>query len=660
MSRHALSLSRSLVVFALAVTATGGAALAVSACGETGGGDPAEKKKPTPGQEPLRNMAPRTPAEQAAAVTDAIPEVEPNDLPEQATRLTWSGRSARASGTLAGGSADIDVVYVPPSPGASTVGVTLTPLGDADLLLGVVARKDTTPVWYDAALAGQTEHLPNLALGSDGTWIYITGRGEQEIAWQLDLEAVTEGGAVEAEPNDTERLAHTLALGTVTTAWINRAGDRDVFRIPPEPPGAGAGATTVTISPPGAGRVLDVTLRDDKQVIWHTTVQDNQPATFPGLRPNATGYSLTVELIGDLDKPRLYSIALDRTRSSSPVELEPNDDPVSAQEIDPTLGPLRASIGQRGDRDHYRAVFAAPVSADVPHVLSVHVEPADPRLDLAANVSLVESGIAATLSTAPAGEPEILCNVALSGSETVEVAVMTATEPAADVTLPLDYTLHVTLRPAVGEEIEPNDKHTIANPIEIATPIAGFIHPATDRDVYAFDVPDIAHDPRALATTTLSVAEGYKANLAIELYDAQFLAVSTGDRTGFGEAETLVAQLPAGRYFAVVRSNGLASCSKPYRLRVDLDRNYLERAAGTAAQPQLPHTDGQGEGVGLTPPGPGTGTATTTGNGTGPGTTTGTSGTTGADQPASGDPAGTDDDGALPPDRIDDDGLGFE
>src|SRR5690606_29639439 len=180
-------------------------ALLLGAC-DTGDGGTTPDTSP----EGLRNMAA---TQEGGAQPSGKQDKEPNDAPAQAVSVQLSEGQAQLEGVLTKGAADKDFYLLPASLAPGVVQVSVTPAGAHDVLVGVMARQGDTIDWFDNELGGGNETVPNLRIGSQGTWVVVAARGDTDVAYRVDVTQRATDVLTEAEPNDDVGQEQQLVVG---------------------------------------------------------------------------------------------------------------------------------------------------------------------------------------------------------------------------------------------------------------------------------------------------------------------------------------------------------------------------------------------------------------------------------------------------------------
>ena len=545
---------------------------ALSGC-SWGGSD----KKPDTSSKGLHGMADT--AEQP--VTSSEFDREPNDSLEQASEILWRGEDAFVSGVLSS-PGDIDTFLLQNAGGQIGVAVSLSPKTQGDLALGFNTSPGGELIWINATVDGQAESLPNLKVGPQGLNLQVKGSGTGEIEYTLSLRALSAETAAELEPNDSQEQAFSLQPGALYLAYVNRSGDRDFFSIP----GQAQGPALDIYVTPNAEVDLDLSLFNQEREVWHGSAKaKGAEVSFLGLRPDPMGYTLIVEAIGESRKTQVYQLRVDtHPIGEGPVEYEPNDELRFAQLVKIDEKSLKASLSSDQDLDYYKLQLNQ-AEGDPPKVLQVRAVPAE-DLDLKLEFKLVEAGLQLSRQQSKAGEEEALCNLPVQGNATLELLVRN--QDSGLFNEAQSYELITEFIDAVGQELEPNDNQLTATSLLHDQALKGWIHPTTDRDVFAFDIPKIPSDPIRKARIKISITDGYKANLILSVKDVAFADVARKDSTGWGEGEVFEQELPPGRYYAVVSSHGASSCTRPYSIEVMIPPEYFEEAKAPAMLPTDP------------------------------------------------------------------------
>jgi len=502
----------------------------------------------------LRNMAP---TDEDASPQEPSADREPNDTLEQAVELTWQGKTATAKGALSG-EGDIDVFHISSVPGADAFALTLTPNADGDPIVGVTRTKGSKPTYYDNGMAGQNEVVANVGLGTDGTYVAVQRQGGADVSYALEARRLPGVGVNEIEPNDRVAAAQALAPGQTLTAFANRSGDVDVYRID----ASQVAPFDVFVTPPTNLSLLIQLANEDKE-IWSERTATGTVSAFRGLRPmmgpNAF-YTLQITALGEVERSEVYNLSIDLLGITKGIELEPNDELADAQPLVAGEETVKALLVNPSDVDRF-VIKVPPVPNAALEVLHLYAAPA-PTLDLKLSANFVELGLEEQRNDGVAGQTESICNRTFTPPLTLEVAIQAALSTKEGQG---PYTLYSETWPfdPTKEEGEPNGSTLTASVLTQGQPLKGFVHPAADLDVYRFSIPP------STATTTrahLELSKGVPMNLKMTVKDAESAVIAKADKGGVGEGEALDVDLPAGDYFVEVSALARANCDVPYEL----------------------------------------------------------------------------------------------
>ena len=572
----------------------------VAACDD--GDKPSKSSVSAPSPVIRERMAPQTRKTTLVSAADA--DVEPNNSPQQAHALSWGeGEVLSFSGVLAGGRADVDHFKIPVLAGNDLASIRVTPKSPAHDLSIQIGGVEGLREAINLGPAGVAEHLPNAALRGRPLILQIAGEGEQDIAYHVEVTPDRSSHAL-PEPDSDEAHANIIAPEQTVMGWLNHSEDSDWIAIRHID---GDAPLDVSITPPGTA-AIELTLQHRGEVFWTVQVEDGQAQRFEGLRPSAEPYLLRVRSTRAVVQPLAYSVRAQRRRlnKGALAEYEPNDtgEQPQALSLKDTLT-LTGSLSTPTDNDHYRVKI--PVSGETsPRILTLKVIPKNKNLDLVLKSSVVEHAEDQQHDDGRVGEAEAICNMRIDDAVTIDLQV--SAKPPKDAARAVNaepYTIKATLRAAGAEEIEPNPIGAVATALPVGAPMRGYIHPIGDVDVYRFEVPESV-GPRPVRSS-IETSAGYPANLKIVLKDEEMNDISRRDHALVGEAERLPVDLVPGTYYALISSNALASCTRPYEIKVNVPGVTAASAApGDAlptALPPTPPSDAQPPTQPLEPPG---------------------------------------------------------
>jgi serine/threonine protein kinase len=262
----------------------------------------------------------------------------------------------------------------------------------------------------------------------------------------------------------------------------------------------------------------------------------------------------------------VYGLFRVDTRSAAKdVEVEPNDEPLAANLLSPTL-PLSGLLGQRrsateGDADVYRIELADLTT----RVADIAVT-ALPNINLA--LDLVEKGSSTpvlTVDSGGLGEPERIPNLTLRG-DTYYLRVRQVLPPGQ---LPVEnvsdrYTVSLALSAqSESREHELNDTHELADVLLKSKPLTGRIGWARDKDVYC------GKPSSAAQTVVVSAVPGL--NLVLTFLERKSEAGQRVDHHGSGEGEQIL--LPAASH-ARESCFTVSVAEQPGEPRADPEHDY--------------------------------------------------------------------------------------
>ncbi|MDX9720815.1 MAG: PPC domain-containing protein [Myxococcota bacterium] len=507
-------------------------------------------------------MAPQAP-DQAELIESAV-EREPNDEATQATELQLSAAMSVLQAELTGGSADRDFWLLKPGAGPQVLSLTVLPRVERDLYLTASSADGRSRIELDDGLPGEAESIPNLTVPIEGLLLEVGCRGEDSVPYELTLTPLGSVEGLELEPNDQAQAPMLLTAPAALSAFVNRAGDVDVFSVRTELPSFDLSCTAPV------DLALSVRLEHASSVLWQVRVEPGATQSFRRLRGTAEGYLLWVEGLGAARGVPAYRLELSPSVQSDNGEMEPNDQ--IPQQL-PGAGSLKASLSAVSDVDRF--LLPVPVAAGSQY-LSIRAMAAT---ESGMRLELLDANAQVLAQNSPSkpGSPLIICNYPVGeGAFEIKVSALPETQSLQE----MNYELVTLLQSFEYMESEPNGELERATAIPAEAEAKGQIFPAEDVDVFSFEV-SVADTE--MQRVELRLSDGYMANLAMELKDSGGASISVADRMGYSEGERLVADLPAGRYYVFVSARGEASCTGAYAL--SLVRQPL------AASP-IPTTDG--------------------------------------------------------------------
>jgi hypothetical protein len=553
--------SRRLLVSFLALVALG-----ACECGPTG-----------PGPGPRGDAGSGRPIEAAPKLAES----EPNDDPSRATafRLIPEAPGSPLFENLKGelsGPGDVDWLRLPAQ--ADRPGRSLAVTSDGDVALRWTASADATT---DLKGPGEGEEAQNLAGPAVITIAVVPGSaaGPYPIKYEVSLNRGL-AGAIEAETGADTALE--LEFPGEMQGVFNYRGDTDKWAI-----ATGEGVVRFEYTPPPDVATTVKLARNGAvfDVVEMAAQKAGDDGVRPLVRPNLAGGSFTVELELDSDVPGVAAAYSLRMLGHAPVtagtalEAEPSgiDAPTALGANTKALGYLH----DLGDKDRFTRTVSepeAPEGEDAP--------PWVLRAGLAEASEGVRFGVENEGDIVPAGTGRVCNRIVRPGELVVDVDLAPGEEPA----LPLKYTLDVTLRPAKDEEVEPNHKARTATKAPLASELKGFLHPVGDKDYWLFEVsaaPDVKKETAGLSNLVagaglaptpgagLSAIEiqvtAPEIDAELEILDEDGAPVAKANATGLGGTEKIKVDLPAGKYFAVVRPvmSGASACGQPYTLHIN-------------------------------------------------------------------------------------------
>lgn len=511
-------------------------------------------------------------------------EVEPNDSPDQATPLELGSEMRDIRGTI-GQAGDVDWFSVTSRLADAVQLEVVAPQQDLVLTLEVAGGE---PVVYDAAPAGQPEHVEALKVGTQPVRFSVHAKdgttGDYTLVFRRQLAA--EG--MEAEPNDDASVATALSLPGMVRGTYGRPGDRDVYRLA----GDSNRPFALTIGALDGGRHTATIFGDTALKEALLTLQVATETTIPNLVLSATEPRFLV--LTPIGSPRPDATYTLRGEYHPPIEdaleHEPNDTVAQPLTLGaPEDGVRRVAVSgylhSSDDRDRF--VVAPPTPAlqqppDVPPVapelqqadgvdyLAQHRGKAQTKFPLRATLSWPD--ITTSLGIVWTGadgrradfrqvmeKPEVIaCGLNLDdGPATFEVrSEILGAAPRVGVP---QYTLVVEeTSQQDANEVEPNDSRAKADTLEPRRR-ATFATP-DDVDIYAFAVHG--------ETQRVQVRAGSRAvDLILKVTDDSGGILANVNDGETGAAELVALDLPEGLYFAEVRWNGGDICA-PYEIEV--------------------------------------------------------------------------------------------
>ncbi|QDG54339.1 hypothetical protein FIV42_27415 [Persicimonas caeni] len=487
--------------------------------------------------------------------SSAPKEEEPNDFPKQATLFELGGDLRPIEATI-GQSDDKDWFALTSQNGETwQVEATVTPKSDTlDPVIRVaVADSDDAPITYNIAGPGEPETIPILAVSSTAQRVMVTGNdgttGDYEFSFQKRLS----GGAVESEPNDDIDVATRFEAPGEIQGFYDRPEDRDVYFVPRK--NLTGEAFTLEVSPIDdvMQQVRVYTHRDMKAPYLSLHVPPTEAAGLPNvsLPDDVLGVWIVLTAGDSFSRDQSYRLKLlGHPPVEHGLEVEPNDDAETAQQIDSSTK-LAGYFHSIEDVDHFRlfvdgipeegqsatgqgavaenAADAGLPSDDMPepandagmaqadagdvgdagsdikpadpldrvadkepadHVVRVTIAPKHEKTRLALAWSLPRNqGSPTVLEASEPGENVTLCNTVVEDDYVdLEVRRLAAAEGMLDATF--DYGLIAeNVQDVPGLEIEPNDSRDTADKLEPTQKRIGYIARAGDTDVFAFAVP---------------------------------------------------------------------------------------------------------------------------------------------------------------------------
>lgn len=548
---------------------------------------------PSPAPEPEPPAADEGSAAPAAPAVSAVPEVEPNDAPEQAMRV----RAGRPTAGSADGP-DRDHLLIPGAEGTATLLVTTanpTRLQVARPQDGATLEVEL-PGGPDAVRVGPFTRASSLRVALEGAG-----------AWTLDLETDDEPRCgFGFEPD--ERAAPGVTLTSVPSTvpgCLTTVDDVDIFRVTSDALSDVPGLALEITGVEGVAFLVELQT-ESGTTLTELAAGPGETVRLPNLAAPAHGdLYLSVASLRGANEAQPYTLELRRLPPlSGTIELEPNDDDVRAT-IVPRVGLINGYLHRPGDRDVYRLMVE---ETTVVRMLAQPPEGVDLQLE-------IPGGPLGTLTIddGAEAEEERVCSMRLdSGDEGTVFAVTARSVGDANVE---PYLMTFQLFDDEHWEVEPNDSNgellerdTRLAPGErptlgiwldesrVASQVSGYTFPPGDVDRFVIEV---FPDPRAAATytsITVRLEPNGATDYALEIVDEDGAAVAMADNGTVGEVETVSLDLPAGRYVARVGWMRGETCDQPYRLSV------LQTALpGSPEAVAAEQAEGSGEGAPVAP-----------------------------------------------------------
>ncbi len=507
----------------------------------------------------------------------ALAESEPNDDAARATAFRLipeapgSPLFEKLHGELAQ-AGDVDWLRIPTQ--ADRPLRTLTVASEGDVALLWSGAEDAVT---DLKGPGEGEEVQNLAGAAVVTVAVVAGSaaGPYPIKYTVALSRGGVSGGVEAEAGGDGTTV--LSFPGEMQGVFNYRGDADKWEI-----AAGDGVVRFEYLAP-EGVASTVKLARGGTVFDVVEMEAQGEDRRPLVRPNLAGGAFTIEVELDSDVPGVagaYSVRMlghPAVPDGTVLEVEPSgaDAPTDLGTHSKALGYLHAL----GDKDRFTRTIPEPEDGEAaPWVL---------RAGLTDDTQGVRFAVENAGDTVPAGTGRVCNRIVVPGQLVIDVDIAEGEPPV----LPIRYGLDVTLRPAKDEEVEPNHRVSKATAAPFGSSLSGFLHPVGDQDFWSFEVaaaPEVKEDTAGLdnlvrgaglaptPSAGLSAIEvqvtAPEIDAELEIVDEDGAPIAKANSTGLGGTEKLKVDLPAGKYFAVVRpaASGASACGLPYSLHINL------------------------------------------------------------------------------------------
>lgn len=290
-------------------------------------------------------------------------EIEPNDTADKAMVAKIP---VAVTGVLSS-SDDVDLYRVVPPKDGQLV-VRIAELDEADAMIELLDEKGERLAVSDRGPAGTPEGMPNFPVTAKKPYLvavkeYVKksrrkkdgpGREGDSPPYRLELRML-EGAPdeLEHEPNGELDQAREILLGDRPTGYIGWSGDVDLWKLSLQ----GFGEDNlIDLSVDGVdGVTLMLTLREahGKAILERRGVKSG-PVYVRGLSPSSSGY-LIAEISGKRShESQPYRIQFATRLRGEGDEVEPNDEPGAATQLEAELGEGSAN-GQlaTGDVDYW-------------------------------------------------------------------------------------------------------------------------------------------------------------------------------------------------------------------------------------------------------------------------------------------------------------------
>jgi Mg-chelatase subunit ChlD len=340
----------------------------------------------------------------------------------------------------------------------------------------------------DQANAATQATLYDLALDPGSYIIRVPESGDGARPYVLTATQATADG--DPEPNDETLVAVPIADGGPIRGRLAKEGDKDRFSLT-VPVGDAMLRDVRMLWRSGTDRTLCLLDKTDTRVVCGRAAEG---LALPNLHLAPGDH--TFEVSGTSDVSDTYLLRVDVTGPVVPVfETEPNDEILSATDLDPSLG-MTARGGPEDDDVFRVAIDGEPQlwQIDVAGSAIRRADMVSPRGVTLASADIASDGSSATLADLYLVPGEHWLRVSSSG---IEYAVQaTALGP-----------------PDPDGEREPNDESLRAQRYRIGARRVGRLPTMTDRDVYRFTLAAPQHVELDVvqpedAQTTIRVSSG--------------------------------------------------------------------------------------------------------------------------------------------------------
>lgn len=507
-----------------------------------------------------------------------LAEAEPNNSESRATAFRFVPQAPgsplfeKLVGTLEGPD-DIDWVRIPAQ--AERPVRTLTVASEGDVALRWPGARDATT---DLGGVGEAETVQNLSGPAVVTVAVVAGAKADKfpLAYTVEISRGSLGVGLEAEAGGAEKTELTFP-GEAQGLFNYRADQDDWTLSVPE------GVLRFEYAPPASTRST-LKIGKDGNVFDVIEVEAGE-VPRPLVRPNLVAGDYTISVKLETDAPgvaaayALRVLAHPAVAEGTALDVEPSsvDAPVAMGANPKVLGYLH----DKGDKDRFLRVVEEPQTPEgatdpVPWVL---------RAGLPDGLTGVRFAVENEGDAVPAGTGRVCNRIVKPGKLVVDVDASGKGEPE----YPVRYEVDVTLRPAKDEEIEPNHRRAKATGVSYGAALRGFLHPVGDKDFWSFVVEapkevkkdtagldnlvkgaGLAPTPGAGLQTIEVLLTAPEVDADVEIVDEDGAPVARANATGLGGTEKLKLDLPAGKYFVVIKpvGAGSAACGEPYTLHV--------------------------------------------------------------------------------------------